>query len=135
MKRIPVASPDLTGNENAYVSEAIRSTWISSAGKFLERFEADFASLCGSSSALGVCNGTVALHLALLALDVRPGNAAAHLRGAPSIRLALYESNAKARELYRSLGYTYERLDGKQLIGRVDLSPGGEFASRRPECR
>jgi perosamine synthetase len=74
MKRIPVASPDLTGNENAYVSEAIRSTWISSAGKFLERFEAEFASLCGSSSALGVCNGTVALHLALLALDVRPGD-------------------------------------------------------------
>ncbi len=74
MKRIPVASADLSGNENAYVSEAIRSTWISSTGKYLERFEADFASLCGSSSALGVCNGTVALHLALMALDIRPGD-------------------------------------------------------------
>jgi perosamine synthetase len=74
MKRIPVASVDLTGNEEAYVSDAIRSTWISSAGKYLERFEAEFASLCGSLSALGVCNGTVALHLALLALDVRPGD-------------------------------------------------------------
>jgi dTDP-4-amino-4,6-dideoxygalactose transaminase len=36
MKRIPVASLDVTGNENAYISEAIRSTWISSAGKFKE---------------------------------------------------------------------------------------------------
>jgi ribosomal-protein-alanine N-acetyltransferase len=60
-------------------------------------------------------------------------HAAAHLRGAPSIRLTVYESNVKAKELYRGLGYTYERLDGKQLIGRLDLSPGGEFASRHPE--
>jgi [ribosomal protein S18]-alanine N-acetyltransferase len=57
-------------------------------------------------------------------------HAAAHLRGAPSIRLTVYESNVKAKELYRSLGYTYERLDGKQLIGRLDLYPGGEFAPR-----
>jgi ribosomal-protein-alanine N-acetyltransferase len=61
-------------------------------------------------------------------------HAAARLRGAPSIRLTVYESNAKAKELYRSLGYTYERLDGTQLIGRLDLSAGGEFAPRRPEC-
>jgi ribosomal protein S18 acetylase RimI-like enzyme len=59
-------------------------------------------------------------------------HAAAHLRGAPSIRLTVHEANAKAKELYRSLGYTYERLDGKQLIGRLDLSPG---ARRRPESR
>ncbi len=55
-------------------------------------------------------------------------HAAARLRGAPSIRLKVYESNTKARELYRSLGYTYERLDETQLLGRLDLSPGGEFA-------
>src|SRR4029079_5423495 len=68
------ASVDLSGNEEAYVTDVIRSSWISSAGKYLERFETDFASLCGVSSALGVCNGTIALHLALLALDVRPGD-------------------------------------------------------------
>ncbi len=72
--RIPVACPDLSGNEEAYVVDAIRSSWISSAGKYLNRFEADFARLCGARSALGVCNGTVALHLALLGLDVRPGD-------------------------------------------------------------
>lgn len=74
MIRIPVAKPDLTGNEEKYVIEAIRSSWISSNGIFLERFEKEFGALCGSSHTIGVCNGTVALHLALLALDVRPGD-------------------------------------------------------------
>lgn len=60
-------------------------------------------------------------------------HAAARLRGAQSIRLTVYDSNTRAKELYRGLGYTYERLDGTQLIGRLDLSPGGEFAPRLPE--
>src|SRR6266487_4534345 len=72
--RIPVAAPDLSGNEERYVVEAIRSTWISSTGEFVDRFEREFAAVCGSDAAVGVCNGTVALHLALLALDVRPGD-------------------------------------------------------------
>jgi len=71
---IPVAVPDLTGHEEAYVVEAIRSSWISSLGPFVDRFESDFAQLCGTRAAMGVCNGTVALHLALLGLDVRPGD-------------------------------------------------------------
>ena len=66
--------PDLTGNEEKYVCEAIRSTWISSSGPFLDRFESEFASLCGTRSAISVANGTVALHVALLALGVRPGD-------------------------------------------------------------
>jgi perosamine synthetase len=69
-----VAAPDLTGNEESYVVEALRSTWISSTGAFLDRFEQDFAALCGASHSLAVCNGTVALHLSLLALDVRRGD-------------------------------------------------------------
>ena len=71
---IPVAIPDLSGNEAKYVQEAIESTWISSSGAFLDRFEAEFAEACGAKHSLAVCNGTVALHLALLALDVRPGD-------------------------------------------------------------
>ena len=72
--RIPVASVDLSGNEEQYAVDAIRSTWISSTGAYLDRFENEFAGLCNTRSALAVCNGTVALHLALLALDVRPGD-------------------------------------------------------------
>lgn len=71
---VPVAAPDLGGNEERYVVEAIRSSWISSTGPFVDRFETDFAELCGTTEAVGVVNGTAALHLALMALDVRPGD-------------------------------------------------------------
>jgi perosamine synthetase len=71
---IPVAIPDLGGNEETYILDAIRSTWISSTGKYINRFEAEFSERCGTRYALGVCNGTVALHLAMLTLDVRPGD-------------------------------------------------------------
>ena len=74
MERIPVASADLAGNEEAYAADAVRSSWISSAGRYVDRFESEFAALCGAAGALGVCNGTAALHLALLALDLRPGD-------------------------------------------------------------
>jgi perosamine synthetase len=74
MKKIFVAEPDLSGREEEYVVDAIRSTWISSTGAYVSRFEAEFAEGCGVREALSVCNGTVALHLALLGLDVRPGD-------------------------------------------------------------
>ena len=71
---IPVARPDLGGNEEKYVLEALRSSWISSTGPYITDFEKKFAMLCGSRAAISVCNGTVALHLALLTLDVRRGD-------------------------------------------------------------
>jgi perosamine synthetase len=73
-RKIPVASADLSGDEEKYVVDAIRSSWVSSTGAYLARFEQEFAGLCGARASVGVCNGTVALHLALLALDVRPGD-------------------------------------------------------------
>ncbi len=71
---IPLAEPDLSGNEEAYVTDAIRSGWISSTGKYVDRFEATFAQFCGTKIALSVVNGTCALHLALLGLGVGVGD-------------------------------------------------------------
>jgi perosamine synthetase len=71
---IPVAEPALVGNEKTYVLDCIESTWISSAGKYVERFEAAFADFCNVKHALSCCNGTAALHLALLAQNVGPGD-------------------------------------------------------------
>jgi perosamine synthetase len=71
---IQIARPDLTGNEEKYVLDALRSTWISSTGSYITRFEQEFAALCETHTSIAVCNGTVALHLALLTLDVRPGD-------------------------------------------------------------
>lgn len=71
---IPVAAPVLNGNEKAYVLDCIETGWISSSGKYIPRFEKEFAEWCGTKHAVACCNGTVALHLALLALGIGPGD-------------------------------------------------------------
>ncbi len=72
--RIPVYRPDLSGNERRYVLECMDSTWISSLGEFIQRFENAVARETGAKHAIAVCNGTVALHLALHCLDIGPGD-------------------------------------------------------------
>jgi perosamine synthetase len=71
---IPVCSPSLAGNELAYVQDCLQSTWISSNGPYIERFEAMFAAFCDTGHAVACCNGTAALHLALLAAGVGDGD-------------------------------------------------------------
>lgn len=73
-RRIPVAEPSLSGNELKYVTECIETGWISSQGGFVKRFEAEIAKRLGVEHVLAVSNGTVALHLALLALGIGPGD-------------------------------------------------------------
>jgi perosamine synthetase len=73
-RRIPVAEPDLSGNEERYVIECIRTGWISSKGRFVDQFEEKFASYVGTRHAIAVSSGTAALHLALAALDIQPGD-------------------------------------------------------------
>ncbi len=67
---IPVYQPSLVGNEKIYVSECLDSTWISSKGSYISRFEADFAKYLRVGAATAVSNGTVALHLALHTLGI-----------------------------------------------------------------
>jgi perosamine synthetase len=71
---IPVARPDLSGNEKRYVNEALNEGWISSSGRFIERFERDFAAFCGTKHAVSCCNGTVAIHVLLVAMGIGPGD-------------------------------------------------------------
>lgn len=71
---IPISNIVLSNNEEKYVTDAVRSSWISSLGKYVNQFESDFASYLGVQHAVTVSNGTVALHLALKALDIGPGD-------------------------------------------------------------
>lgn len=71
---LPVSDLDLGGNERKYLLEAFDSGWISGSGPFVDRFESAFAEYGGTSHAVTCANGTVALHLALLALGVGPGD-------------------------------------------------------------
>ena len=72
--KYPVYQPSLSGNEKKYVNECLDSTWISSKGKFVDLFQNEFAKKIGVKHAAAVCNGTVALHLALEALGLSEGD-------------------------------------------------------------
>jgi perosamine synthetase len=71
---IPVCEPTLAGNELKYVTQAVESNWISSAGSFIREFEARFAEACGVQYGIACANGTVAMHLALATLGLEPGD-------------------------------------------------------------
>lgn len=68
--KIPIYQPCLKGNEINYVMDCLESTWISSKGKYISTFENSFANYINVKHATSVSNGTVALHLALLALGI-----------------------------------------------------------------
>ena len=71
---IPVAEPHLGAKELLYVSECVLTGWVSSAGKFIAQFEEMFAAFCGTPYAIATSSGTSALHLAVRALDIGPGD-------------------------------------------------------------
>ncbi len=71
---LPVAEPSLLGKELEYVTDAVLSTWISSRGKYIDRFESEFSSFVQCKYGVCTSNGTTALHLALVALNIGPGD-------------------------------------------------------------
>jgi perosamine synthetase len=71
---IPVYRPWITEKERQYVDEAMTSTWISSKGAFLDRFERDLPAYIGAEHGIAAANGTVALHLAFAALGIGAGD-------------------------------------------------------------
>jgi perosamine synthetase len=74
MERISIAQPVLAGNERKYVMDCLETNWISSIGKYIPAFEEAFANFCNVKHAVAVNNGTTALHLALVALGLEPGD-------------------------------------------------------------
>ncbi len=70
----PTSKPSIGPLEVEYVTHAVQSGWISSLGEYVSRFEEEFAAFCGVDHAVAVSNGTVAIHLALVALRIGPGD-------------------------------------------------------------
>jgi perosamine synthetase len=71
---IPVNEPLIGERELEYVTECVRTGWISSAGRFIEEFEKHWAAFCMRKHGIAVCNGTAALQVAVGALDLKPGD-------------------------------------------------------------
>lgn len=66
--------PRFRGNEWNYLKECLDSTFVSSVGKFVDRFEQQLAEFTGAARAVAVVNGTAALHVALRMAGVEPGD-------------------------------------------------------------
>src|SRR5436190_3652294 len=74
MERIPVAGPSITQKEIDYVTDAVTNAWYANANVYHERFEYTFAAYVGRRHAIALPSCTSALHLALAALNIGPGD-------------------------------------------------------------
>lgn len=68
---IPLHEPRFIGNEKAYLNECVDSSFVSSVGKYVDRFEMEFAQYVGAKYAIATVNGTAALHISLILADVK----------------------------------------------------------------
>lgn len=73
-KFIQIGSPAIIGNEKKYVNDCLNENWISSAGKYINKFEKKFAKFSNVKYAVSCSSGTSALHISLLSLNVKEGD-------------------------------------------------------------
>jgi perosamine synthetase len=71
---IPLHEPIFKGNEKKYVADCIETGWVSSVGKYVDKFERLLAEFTGVKRAVAVVNGTAALHIALKIVGVQPND-------------------------------------------------------------
>jgi perosamine synthetase len=71
---VPVNTPSLSGNELNYLTECIKTGWISSEGPFIKQFEEKFSAYLGRKEGIAVANGSGALDIAVQALKIGPGD-------------------------------------------------------------
>lgn len=71
---VPVNEPLLDGNESRYLLDCVESGWISSEGQYVTRFEQEMANRVNRKHGIAVCNGSVAIELAVQALGIGPGD-------------------------------------------------------------
>ena len=115
---IPVCEPLLAEQDIELVLDCLRTGWISSAGRYLDEFEAGWAAYCGMRHGVAVSNGTAALDVAVVLLDLKPGDevimptftiiscAQAIVRGGG--RPVLVDSDARTWQ-----------MDGRQVAGKI----------------
>jgi perosamine synthetase len=130
---IPLAIPDVSGNEAAYLQECIDSTFVSSVGPFVGRFETMVVKASDAAGAVAVSAGTTGLHLALHTLGVRPGD----LVAMPSLT---FIASANAIAHCGAMPWLFDvdpnswTIDVEQLaaVFRRELKPGPDGPVHRP---
>jgi perosamine synthetase len=135
---IPLHQPIFIGNEKKYLEECIESTFVSSVGNFVNRFEAMCATYTGASHAIATVNGTEALHLALLLCGVKTGD---EVLTQPLTFIATSNaiSYTGARPVYidvdiETMGLSPDKLN-EFLIGNADIRNDGFCYNKFTGCR
>jgi perosamine synthetase len=130
---IPLAVPNVDGREAAYLQECIDSTFVSSVGPFVERFETMVAKASGAEGSVAVSAGTTGLHLALHTLGVRPGDLVA-LPSLTFIASANAIAHCGATPWLFDVDPVSWTIDADQLrsVFDRDLMPGPEGPVHRP---
>lgn len=146
---IPLHEPKFIGNEKKYLNDCIDSTFVSSVGAYVNRFEEMMCEITGAKYAVAIVNGTNALHIALLVAGVKPqeevitqaltfvatGNAIAYCNAtpvfidvdrntlgmSPEALLDFLEKNAQLR----ADGYTYNIKTDRRIAACVPMHTFG----------
>ncbi len=71
---VPLSAPNISGNEWEYIKKCLDSSWVSSAGNYVELFEKKVANYIDSKFSIACVNGTSALQISLLIAGVKPGD-------------------------------------------------------------
>ncbi|UCG30870.1 MAG: LegC family aminotransferase [candidate division WOR-3 bacterium] len=71
---IPISIPHIAGNEWRYIKECLDTAWVSSVGKYVDKFEEEVCGFTGAKYGVACVNGTAALHVALRLVGVEPGD-------------------------------------------------------------
>jgi len=145
---IALHEPKFAGNEKKYLMETVDSTYVSSVGRYVNRFEEMMAEITGASYAVAVVNGTAALHIALLLAGVEQGdevitqpltfvataNAIMHANAVPHFtdvdKDTLGLSPGKLKEHLKAVailkeGKCYNKITGKRIAACVPMHTFG----------
>ncbi len=151
---IPLSEPVIQGNEWKYIKDCLDTGWVSSAGKFVEKFEAEICRFTGARYAVACVNGTAALQVALRLVGVQgddevivptvtfiaPANAASYLNARPifmdcddfyNIDVEKTIQFIKEETAFRS-EYTWNRGTGKRISAIVPVHVFGNAANLEP---
>jgi hypothetical protein len=121
--RIWLSPPDVGVDEQERMTRAIQGGWVAPAGPDLAAFEADIAAFTGWKGAVALSSGTAALHLALLAVGVQPGD---------EVLVSTFTFAASARQSPQDIWMTTESSFDPDAPGEIgqELSPWQELLPR-----
>ncbi|MDD5103910.1 MAG: DegT/DnrJ/EryC1/StrS family aminotransferase [Candidatus Peribacteraceae bacterium] len=115
---VPVNEPVITAEAKQNVHEALESGWVSSAGRYIQEFEAAYARYLGVKHAITTTSGTTALHLALAALGIGPGDEVI-VPDFTMIASAFAVLHAGARPVFVDVDPAIYTIDPSQIAAKI----------------